>query len=264
VSLSSPSVISYLKSNYVCGTRDITGEPYAGISGRHEINGNAVSTTNGAGPHNIQMFVLSPDGTVLHCLPGYWDSQDLISELQFAQELNSVWVSSTSAENKKRLFSSMQLAHIKKHSPAMVARSHMQGFDQLYEARTRLATSDTILNRDLAAQALTMGGKLSAGAFKTTDVIMHERMAQRPFIPYSQFDVMAYSDYGKPKYDKNEDYRNVRGMVDQTAARNAPELGVKVDPNQNSVGHIKAPSYLAKHGVKTFGRIRRQYQSSGL
>jgi hypothetical protein len=44
------------------------------------------------------------------------------------------------------------------------------------------------------------------GAMKTTDEIMHERMAMRPFVPYEQFDVAAYSNYGKPKYDKHEDF----------------------------------------------------------
>ncbi len=264
MSLSTPSVINYLKSNYVCGTRDITGEPYAGISGRHEINGNAVNTTNGAGPHNIQMFVLAADGTVLHCLPGYWASQDLIEELQFAQQLNSVWQSNTSIENKRRLFTSMQLAHINKHSPAMVARSQMQSFDQKYEARTRLGTSDTILDQALAAQSLEMGGKMARGAFKTTDVIMHERMAKRPFLPYQQFDVMAFSDYGKPKYDKHEDYRDARGMVDKQAARNAPELGAKaVATSSASGGKIRPAMYMARHGIRTYGQAGRNLRNSG-
>ena len=47
----------------------------------------AVFTTNGAGPHNIQMFVLAPDGTVLTCLPGYWQSDDLAGELNLAEDL---------------------------------------------------------------------------------------------------------------------------------------------------------------------------------
>lgn len=259
MSLSNESVLSYLKNNYVCGTYDITGQPYAGMSGRHEINGNAVRTSNGAGPHNIQMFVLAADGTVLHCLPGYWDSQDLIEELSFAQQLNQVWLSSGSLEQKRQTFSRMQLAHIAKHSPAMVARSQMQGFDQQYEARTRLNTSDTILNTALAAQTLQMGGKAPPGAFKTTDVIMHERMAQRPFLPYSQFDVTAYSDYGKKKYDKHEDYRNSRGQVD-SSARFAPELGTKEDTRKSAYsadGRIKSvSSYLNRHGIKSFGPAR--------
>ncbi len=261
MSLSSGPVVNYLKSNFVCGTKDITGEPYAGISGRHEINGNAVRTTNGAGPHNIQMFVLAADGTVLHCLPGYWDGQDLMHELNFARELNSVWNENIPLERKKHEFTRMQMAHVGTHSPAMVARSRMQSFDQQYEVRRRLATSDTILDQNLAAQSLQMGMKVPAGAFKTTDVIMHERMAVRPFMPYQQFDVLAFSDYGKPKYDKNEDYRNVRGMVDKTAARNAPELGVKTVSNSNAVGQLSASPYLARHGIKQFGQMRKQYRN---
>ncbi len=260
MSLSSDSVISYLKNNYVCGTRDITGEPWAGVSGRHEINGNAVRTTNGAGPHNIQMFVLAPDGTVLHCLPGYWDSRDLIEELDFAQKLNQVWSGGGTVEQKRKMFSSMQLAHIKSHSPAMTARSHMQHFDQKYEAKNRLYTSDTILNPTLAAQSLVMGMKTPPGAFKTTDVILHERMSQRPFLPYREFDVMAFSDYGKLKYDKNEDYRDVRGGVDASAARFAPQLGVReVHESRANTSKTagKAPSvssYYARHGIKSYGQ----------
>ena len=38
------------------------GEPYAGNSGTHMPRGNAIETTNGAGSHNIQMFLMNPDG----------------------------------------------------------------------------------------------------------------------------------------------------------------------------------------------------------
>ena len=41
----------------------------------------AVGTTNGAGGHNVQIFVLSPDGVVLHALPGFWHPEDLVREL---------------------------------------------------------------------------------------------------------------------------------------------------------------------------------------
>ena len=41
--------------------------------------------------------------------------------------------------------------------------------------------------------------------FKTTDQIVHERMAARPFVKYADFDVAAFSDYGRPKYDKKQD-----------------------------------------------------------
>ena len=93
----------------------------------------------------------------------------------------------------------MHLAHIQEHSPAMVRRSQMQGFDKKYEYQHRPTTSDTVL-----AQS---GGDAKFGGlvFKTTDVLMHERMAQRPFVKYANFDVARFVDYGRPKYDKKED-----------------------------------------------------------
>src|SRR5271168_1939983 len=109
-----------LKDNFVCGYRNIANKSYAGASGKHQVDGNAVDTTNGAGPHNIQMFVLSTDGVVLTCLPGYWHSQDLVTELKFAQELNTVWTDpNLSRAEKDQQFRQMHLQHIAQHSKAM-------------------------------------------------------------------------------------------------------------------------------------------------
>jgi hypothetical protein len=262
VSLSSESVISYLKDNFVCGTRDITNEPYCGMSGRHEVWGNAVNTTNGAGPHNIQIFVLNPDGTVLHCLPGYWNSEDLITELNFAQKVNSLYTSTMPEADKKQRYTQMHLAHIKEHSRAMVGRSHMQGFDQMYEAKKKLNTTDTIANMAEVKTALAAGTRIPDDAFKTTDEIMHERVAKQAFVPYSQFDVVSFSDYGKPKYDKNEDYHNVYGRVDMQAARTAPELGVNhaaaASTNggggggaNSSAQPLSYKEYMRRHGIRS-------------
>jgi len=91
VSLSTDPTFSVLKKDFVCGYKDISHKHWAGASGKHRPDENAVDTTNGAGPHNIQMFVMTPDGVVLHCLPGYWKSEDLASELQFAEKINQVW-----------------------------------------------------------------------------------------------------------------------------------------------------------------------------
>ena len=190
------------------------------MSGKHEVWGNAVNTTNGAGPHNIQIFVLSPDGTVLHCLPGYWNSEDLITELAFAQKVNTLYNTTMPDAVKKQRYSQMHLAHIKEHSAAMVGRSHMQGFDQMYEAKKKLETTDTIANMPVVRAALAANTKIPDNAFKTTDTIMHERVAKQPFMPYKEFDVVAFSDYGKPKYDKLEDYHNAYGAW--TCKRHAP------------------------------------------
>jgi hypothetical protein len=223
VSLSQEPAFSSLKDNFVCGVHDISNEPYCGVSGAHDITGNAITTTNGAGPHNIQMFILSADGTVLHCLPGYWNPADLVSEMQLAADLNKVWQNpSMSRAQKNQLFRQMQLAHIEQHSPGMVRRSRMQGFDQKYEATHRLTTSDCIVNASLIDPT---AKKMPQEAFKTTDEIMHERMAQRPFEQFVQFDVAQYVDYGRPKYDKHEDYRDPDGRLAEGAGRNAPQIG---------------------------------------
>ena len=226
MSLSQDPAKSLLHKYFVCGYRDITNEPYAGVSGRHEVTGNAVDTSNGAGPHNLQLFFLAADGTVLNVLPGYWHSQDLVPEMNLAAKLNKVWEdNSLSRLQKDQLFTQMHLAHIQEHPPGMVRRSKMQSFDMQEEAKKRLATSDTIADRQAVASALQSGMKVPPGAFKTTDEIMHERMARHPFEQYSQFNVAAFAEYGKTKYDKHEDFRDASGMVNKMAAKNAPLLG---------------------------------------
>lgn len=32
-------------------------------------------------------------------------------------------------------------------------------------------------------------------------MILHQRMARRPFVPYAEFDTPEYSDYGRLMYD---------------------------------------------------------------
>ena len=226
MSLSQDPAFPTLKDYFVCGYRDISDQKYAGASGLHEPNGNAINTSNGAGPHNLQLFVLSADGTVLTCLPGYWNPSDLVEELRLAAQLNRVWQDpSLSRAQKDQIFSQMHLDHIAQHSPAMVRRSRMQGFDQQYEAKHHLLTSDTIADRKLAAMMTVKGAKPIPGAFKTTDEIMHERMAKRPFVAYADFDVAAYSKYGKLKYDKHEDARDGSGQVNKAVARSEPTIG---------------------------------------
>lgn len=206
------------------------------MSGRHGNFGNAIHTTNGAGPHNLQLFVMACDGTVLTCLPGYWSPSDLAEELSFASTLNDVWTNpSLSADEKKSAFRKMHLAHVQQHSPAMVRRSRMQGFDQAYEAEHRPYTSDCIRDPRLVQASMSSGMKPPPQAFKTTDQIMHERMASRPFLPYERFDVAAYSDYGKPLYDKHEDARDARGGVDRELAKTLPRMG---NPNAHGRGRM--------------------------
>ncbi len=226
MSLSQDPAFTALKDYFVCGTQDITNEPYCGISGRHEVNGQAINTTNGAGPHNIQMFMLSADGTVLSCCQGFWNAKDLVSEMGLANDLNQVWLNpNLTRAQKNQMFVQMHLAHAAQHSPQTRMRSHLQGFDAKYEAKNRLRTSDAILNPSLAAQANIKGAKVPYEAFQTTDQLMHQRMAQRPFERYTQFDVAQYVDYGRQKYDKHEDQRDANGQVDKELAKKEPMIG---------------------------------------
>jgi len=220
VSLSQEPAVSTLKSYFVCGTHDISNESYAGASGRHDNFGNAIKTTNGAGPHNLQLFILAADGTVLTCLPGFWCPEDLVREMQFAASLNQVWINtSLSRSQKNQAFKTMHLAHIQEHPKAMSKRSHMQGFDAQYERQNR--PNSDFLGRD-------------AQEPKTVDVVMHQRMAAHPFENYERFDVAAYCDYGKPMYDKEEDFRDARGHVNQEAARQAAKIGNTESAKKNN------------------------------
>lgn len=196
MSLSRNPTLATLNRRFVCGVRDITGQPYAGMSGNHMPDEAAAIPRNGAGPHNLQLFVLAPDGTVLHGLPGYWNSTDLATELAFADELYDVYRNrGMTPAQKAETFRSLQLGHIALHSDAMVKRSRMERFDMRYEARYRPTTSDTI------RPGAILGHPVDPAAFKTTDVILHQRMATRPFQPYTAFDVASFSDYGPRRYD---------------------------------------------------------------
>ncbi|MBS1995836.1 MAG: hypothetical protein JSS86_05975 [Cyanobacteria bacterium SZAS LIN-2] len=234
-----------LKDNFVCGFRDIGNQKYAGASGKHMPDENAVDTTNGAGPHNIQLFVLDPDGTVLTCLPGYWHAEDLAPELALAQELDQVWHDPNLTLSEKRAkYSQMQLAHIAAHPQAEHKRSHMQGFDEKYEAKTN-PNSDFFYNPRAIDPAT---GQTPASNVKSIDIVMHERLAMRPFVPYDKFDVAQYSSYGKLKYDKQEMFRDSSGKIAE-GANIGDEPMIGNDPKAHPI----------KTGVKRTGmRVARQ------
>lgn len=203
MSLSEPALINKLNSKFVAGFRDISDEPYCGLSGKHDATNPAAKTTNGAGPHNTQLFVLDPDGTVLHCLPGFWDPRDLALELDFAAQLGRVWRDpKLNAAQKRARFTTLQLEHLGAHPQDMVDRSVMQGFDKKHETRFRADTSDCVLREGGVQPKLRPRRPKQQDEFKTCDQIVHERMAARPFVAYAAFDTAAYADYGRPKYDK--------------------------------------------------------------
>ena len=184
-----------LKKHFVVGWKNIWREDYVGNSHGYTTEQEAVGTTNGAGPRNMQTFVLSGDGRVLHCLPGFWHPADLAHELELARVLNRLWKDKRSLAQKKKMFSYLMLRSIREQSPAMVRRSGWQGFDAKNE-RDRLKMGkkrDTFFYDE--------NGK--AGRIKPTSRLMRERMAKRPFVKFSKFDTETYVDYGRPYYDNN-------------------------------------------------------------
>jgi hypothetical protein len=228
------------------------------------MNSSAALTTNGAGPHNVQIFVLSEDGTVLHCMPGYWNPEDLASELALAQKLNSVWLDhSISKEQKATIFKKMQLEHLALHTEEEKSRSHLQGFDANYIAQHAAQLPDLIDKPELlkdykvasaAAGKAAEGMHVPEGAFKTTDMIMHERMSKTAFVAYNNFDVAAFTNYGTTYYDKNEnesegkvvDSRlkkmDLHHVTQDAVARNA-------GPGSSSVGACQLAPANSKSGA---------------
>ena len=82
---------------------------------------------------------------------------------------------------------------------------------------------------------------------------MHERMSLRPFIPYSQFDVATYVDYGRPKYDKNEDFRDPNtGLI-------ADEDGVK---HQQMLGQVPEKPMRRRNGTSMGRRMMQRSATS--
>ncbi|MHC4839973.1 MAG: hypothetical protein ACYTDT_03290 [Planctomycetota bacterium] len=169
--------------------------------------------------------MLSPDGTVLHCLPGYWHPEDLDRELEFAMELWDVWKNEElTREAKDKLFAAKQLEAYKSHPKATTMRSRWQGFDAQNELR-RVALGvnrDTLLDagigKVMTGEEKTEVAKMMQGMrnkknieinkkgvkMKPLNQLVHERMSVRPFVEYTKFDTKDFADYGRAYYDNNK------------------------------------------------------------
>ena len=279
MSLSKEPVFSELRNHFVCGYRDISSEPYSGNSGAHAVNGQAVDTTNGAGPHNIQLFVLDADGTVLHCLPGYWNPEDLARELKLAQRIQTVWQDkSMSIQQKKTQFARLQTDHFREHSKETIARSQMQGFDKHAElARGRGADTVRLASSDPDCISGTCSGSMPPEnekgdrvssklpgeelVVKSTDEIMHERMAKRPFMAYTAFDTGKFSEYGTHYYDKHEDALDENGKMTSEPGDPPPHQATMRDviaskSRTHQRPHSAHHQISGRNSVKTYGQLR--------
>lgn len=217
----------------MCGYRNIMKDPYSGNSGIHPSTGPAVTTTNGAGPRNLQMFIMAKDGTVVHCMPGYWNPNDLNHELDLADRLHRVWTdNSITPDQKKALFAQEQMRHIGTHTQDVVARSELQHFDKVFCYKNHV--SDAIANASLISADW---HDVPKEAFKTTDVILHERMAKQPFVNYNSFNIAQFVNYGSHHYDKHEKDLEPETMANVRAHSLREVLHETGDP-----GQVKAPA----------------------
>ncbi|MEZ6186192.1 MAG: hypothetical protein R3F62_14430 [Planctomycetota bacterium] len=198
MSLSHPKVLATLRRHFVCGWTDISGAvDYAGTSNTHGVDFPAAQTTNCAGHHNVQLFVLTPDARVLHVLPGFWAPEPLLEELALARTLGRIWADPRrSVVEKNQAFLDLQLEHALAHSAETRARSALQGFDR-WEA-VREEGSD--FRRDPGFLGDDVGLLV-----KSADQVVHERVAALPFMPFGELDVAALVDMGKKAFDAHTD-----------------------------------------------------------
>lgn len=204
VSLPVEPVFSMLRDEFVVGWKDIITEKFVGESHGYTVEQTSVGTTNGAGPHNVHLFVISPDGVVLHALPGFWHPEDLARELKLAQSLWRVWQDgSLDLAAKQAAFRKAQLDAIATASKQTLARSGWQGFDAKNELKRHAKGVDRdTLRRDADGELVL--GKDGKPRVKNVYQIVHERIAARPFVPFADFDVHAWCDYGRTYYDNNK------------------------------------------------------------
>ncbi|MFN0059766.1 MAG: hypothetical protein ACKVX7_15010 [Planctomycetota bacterium] len=189
MTLADTKVLKLLKSRFVVGWRNIQGaETYAGKSGVYTPSSAAIETTNGAGSSNIQILVVDAEERVLVCLPGFWHPQDLVRELEFALELAALPQRTASAVERNDAFLLMHLNFAALNSPRTASRGKLQDFDEHVERRKR---EDSQFQREHAASEL-----------KSVDQVVHEKMAELPFVKLRDFDIGAFVEYGTKFYDK--------------------------------------------------------------
>lgn len=193
-----------LQSQWIVGWKNIITESYVGDSHGYTCEETSVGTTNGAGGRNVQLFMIAPDGVVIHALAGFWHPEDLLRELRFArQKLLPLWQDPTLPRDvKDRTYANLHALEVAGHSRATRMRSSWQGFDAKNElARFEEQGSRDTVALDAEGQPIEKGNGYQ---LKTLDVLVHERMAARPFVPFADFDVMAFADYGRRYYDNNK------------------------------------------------------------
>lgn len=192
MTLSNPQVIDALNSNFVSGWRNIEGKTsYAGRSNKHMPENPAINVNTCAGHHNVQMFFMSSDRKVLHVLPGYWQPKDFLAETKLALELDRIYRSkSLSIADRNSQYLDSHLKHAYSHDRNLTKGARLVNFDRKFVQRRGV--------KDFQRKALFKGSGL-----KHADQVVHERMAERPFISFDRFDVARYIRMGRKRYQYN-------------------------------------------------------------
>jgi hypothetical protein len=202
VTLADKTVLSMLDERFVVGWRNIGRESYVGQSHGYSCGQSAVGTTNGAGGRNMQILVLTDDLVVLHALPGFWHPEDFAQELRFAEGLATLWADrNVTRDQKDHMYRLAQLAQARSHGQATRARSAWQSFDE-HSERQRLTKEprDTFVHGWLGPYTDEI---IKSMEIKPLDILVHERMARRPFRRLADLDIEGLVDYGQHFYDNN-------------------------------------------------------------
>lgn len=189
MTLSDDRVIQELNQNFVCVRKNIEGKTsYAGTSNKHLPTYAARCVNNSSGHHNVQMFVMTQDGRVLHCLPGFWQPDHLLVEMALAKKLGKLYYNKkVSTARRNEMFLDLHLQQALDNDRRMRSASKLQGFD----ANKMSKKKDSDFKREEG---------FITGSLKTADQVIHERMAALPFIKFERFDVKKFIDMGLRRY----------------------------------------------------------------
>lgn len=202
MTLPDADVYDLLANDFVVGWANIERENYVGLSHGYSPSQTAVGTTNCAGGRNVQLLVLSPDGVVLHALPGFWSPEDLVTELRFALQISRLWADpARTRAQKETMFRCLHRAQLARQDAETIARSDWQDFDRWAELeRCKSKVRDTVVTTP-AGYPVKDGNMMR---LKPLNVVARERMMAQPFRKLAEFDFETFVDYGRTLYDNNE------------------------------------------------------------
>ena len=233
MTLSHDPVIELLNKHFACAYKNIKGKTaYAGSSNTHLPTNAAMEVSNCAGHHNVQMFFLSEDGRVLHCLPGYWSPRHFTQEAQFALEVGKLYYQAgLSAADRNARYLDLHLRHALEHTKDLRESSYLTGFDKKDLEHRK--------ESDFQRREGFLDG------LKTPDQILHERLAERPFLPLESLDVASFIDMGLKRYQ----YDYGLPMKGKDCAV-CPKTGKPMTPATGDKDGSKKPAETTAAGAK--------------